>query len=331
MTKPFHHRAAALLIATAVVGLAVPSLAAEWGPKSDTNPRPAFIGVYPTDLDKDRREALEFSGDGILVEDVVEDGPAEKAGIKAGDIVTKIDGDAIKSSEDFRAAVRKHQPGEKVKVVLLRDGTEQEFTALLARRPSDSFSFRIPDFGNDDDGRGFLGVVTETLEEDLAEYFEVKSGALVKSVEDDSPAAKAGLNAGDVLVKIGKEKIESADDVHNAVRRHQPGAEVPIVFVRKGKEQTVEVTLGEAIDSSSRRWSGPGRHRIIIKDDDEVTIDTEELRETIRDALSDVKIHFDDDREQMREEIHKLRQELDELRQRLEGKKADKKEEPKNN
>jgi membrane-associated protease RseP (regulator of RpoE activity) len=95
----------------------------------------------------------------------------------------------------------------------------------------------------------FAGIVTQSLTEGLAQYFKVEKGALVSEVVKDSPADKAGVKPGDVIVKVGDEKIEDESDVRDAVRKHKIGDEVDLLLKRDGQDVTIKVKLGER-DSS---------------------------------------------------------------------------------
>lgn len=318
--------AAAIILPLAMIGQLY---AADWGEaeKDVKVEKGVFIGIYPEDIDSEEAEALDYKGEGILVEDIVSDGPAEKAGLKAGDIITAIDSEKITGTDQFRKVLAKYSPGDKVKVSTVRDKAVKEFSVELAKRKEME---RIITIGKDDHmKRAFLGVVTETVEGDFAEYFGVKEGALIKSIVEDSPAEKAGLKAGDVLVEIAGDKIESTDDVFEAMSDHKPGDSVKIKFMRKGKDETVELKLDKAPGSSSWSWDGLGGHKIIIADDDEVTIDTDELRRAVKEALKEVKIKMDESGEQLKKELDQLKVELEALKKDMETKKKETKEDKK--
>jgi len=315
-TKGFR-RGILVLTALSAFGLALTfdATAADWNTKETKS---AFIGVYPEDIDAEEREALEYTGKGILVEDVVEDGPADKAGLKAGDIITKIDAENVSNSEQFRELLAKHSPGDKIKVNVLRKGKSEDITVELSERKNVEYSFNFK-HGNAEK-RGFLGVVTETVEGDFAKYFGVEEGALIKKVVEDSPAEKAGLKPGDVLVKIGSDEIEETDDVSEAMQDHQPGDQVNVKYFRQGKETSVDVKL-DASRGSTWKMSKSDGHRIIISDDDEIVVDTDELHEAIREVMEDLRINFDDGKEDMKEELEKLKVEIEKMKTEMEAKK----------
>ena len=127
--------------------------------KSDRE-KGAFIGIYPAEIDDNDREALDFKGDGILVEDIVEGGPSAKAGLEAGDIMIRLDGKSLKSMKDLRKILAKHNPKDKIKVVVLRDVKKEKFKVELGEKPASMFA----SMEQIEHKMTFLGVETEEIE-----------------------------------------------------------------------------------------------------------------------------------------------------------------------
>jgi serine protease Do len=107
-----------------------------------------------------------------------------------------------------------------------------------------------------------LGIEAESIEAQLAEYFGVKEGVLVRSVLKDTPAEKAGIKAGDVIVKVDEEKVTTPREVSRAVRTAKAKKIFPISVFRKGKEMTLSVTIDGEERSSQE---APKGERIIRK------------------------------------------------------------------
>ena len=95
---------------------------------------------------------------------------------------------------------------------------------------------------------GYLGVHIQNLTDQLAEYFKVKEGkgVLVTEVEDDSPAEKAGLKAGDIITKINDEEVTTTGELSKAVRSYDPEAKVTVSVLRNGKNKKLNATLAES-------------------------------------------------------------------------------------
>ena len=162
---------------------------------------------------------------------------------------------------------------------------------------------RLPKLGGSDFvfrgmGRGRLGVRAEDLSADLAPYFDAPagSGALVMEVLKDTPAQKAGIKAGDVITRIGDEKVADAEDLIQAVRK-TPEGKVSVTVLRRGVKRTLEPEL----EAEPRAWLGTGRDFTVMGP---------------RDGR--IMIRRDPGSDSMREELRELREEMRDLRQKLE-------------
>lgn len=113
---------------------------------------------------------------------------------------------------------------------------------------------------------GYLGVRTMSLGEQLAEYFGVDAneGVLITEVVENSPAAEAGLLAGDVIVAVGDAEVESPGDLRRLVRKYDPETSVELTILRKGSRRTLNATLGEAKDFGGVFFIGPDDHLVAI-------------------------------------------------------------------
>jgi len=224
---------------------------------------------------------------GVSIDTVEPGGPADKAGMKAGDAVTEFDGERVRSVRQFLRLVQETTPGRSVPVVLSRAGQRVTVNVTPERASfGDDFGMRYLDaplarlaipappspptppaspraprpptiapampFDLFTRGRtGRLGIVTEDLDTQLAEYFGVKEGVLVKSVADDSVAAKAGLKAGDVITSINTRKVYDTSDIMRALDRIESDGEFTVDVTRDKKPQTLKGKL-EARESRTR-------------------------------------------------------------------------------
>lgn len=211
---------------------------------------------------------------GAAVEDVLEESPAARAGLKAGDIVVEFDGERVRSARQFARLVDETPESRTVKVVVTRSGAKQtmEVTPVARRgerawlgdlgpRMRDGMERGLREFAPgrrlDFDApvgpgivpgpeRPRLGVGVEPLGEQLAAYFGAKEGVLVASVDDGSPAAKAGLKAGDVITAVNGAPVADPGDLTSEVRKARPGSTLSLEIVREKKTQTVKATLPDA-------------------------------------------------------------------------------------
>ncbi len=219
----------------------------------------SYIGVMMQEVDSDRAKALKLGeATGVEITLVEQDGPAEKAGLKVGDIVLRYNGQRVENNEQFARLVRETPPGHDVKLEINRGGTVQMVMVRVAQRKTprvewgDSpnmpthFEIRVPDLPRSfmQMRSSILGLDVESIDGQLAQYFGVKEGVLVRSVSKGSAAEKAGIRAGDVMIKIEDARIATPADI--ATRLHTlHGKAVPIGLMRDHKELTVSMTVSD--------------------------------------------------------------------------------------
>jgi len=224
------------------------------------------LGVGVVDIDSDRAKALKLKEPhGAEVTMVSEGTPAAKAGIQVGDVILEYNGQPVQGKEELQRLVRETPPGHQAKIALWRNGAPLTVTATVEEGMIPNFDSNSWPFGDNmppmppmpsiDIPRMVttfqstaLGTDCETLGSDsqLAEFFGVKDGLLVRSVMRNSPAEKAGVKAGDVIVKLGDSHIATNRDLSAALRTGRSGGAVPLTVVRNKHEMALSVTLQES-------------------------------------------------------------------------------------
>lgn len=220
--------------------------------------RSAWLGVYTQSVTKQIAEEMKLPVSyGVVVDDVVEDSPAEEAGLQEDDIIVSINGTRIADAADLTDLVADQKPGDKVTIKLYRDGKEQTLDATLAARKNPNkrtFSIVTPKsgshaywFGDDDRKGSYIGVSLTELSDQLAAYFGAarNGGVLISEVSEDSPAEKAGLKAGDVIVEVNDEKVSDASDVSEIITDLKPGDKASLEILRDKRPMTVAVEVAE--------------------------------------------------------------------------------------
>ena len=237
-----------------------------------------YLGVSALDITADRAKALKLKEErGVEVTSVTPDSGAAKAGLKVGDVIMEYNGQKVEGWEHLKRLVRETPIHREVKIDVWRNGAAQTLTATvgghrdfevelgdgnmmappawvqpmtpLPPMPPSSPSmpsmpgFDLPQFRTMM-GTASLGIMGEALgqESQLAEFFGVKEGVLVRSVAKDSAAEKAGMRAGDVIVKVDGEKVTAVHEITNLVRAARTQRTFPVVLVRDKKELTLNVT-----------------------------------------------------------------------------------------
>lgn len=238
------------------------SLSTEAGAASSK--RKGWLGVQIQELTPSLKEALKV-GDrtGLLIAEVIEGSPADKADLYEKDVILTYDGQPVEKADDFARMVRNTPPDKTIKLDVLRDGEKVEIEVTIGkrkyRRSKNSYVF----FGSD---RPRLGVKVHELNEDLAHYFDVdkNKGVLILEVIDDSPAEKGGLKAGDIISKINNEHVADPDELIEILGEYEEGDVVTVEYVRHGKTAKIELELEDSESQDSPFWKFFNRPRIDI-------------------------------------------------------------------
>ena len=217
----------------------------------------ASIGITVEEVEEGTKAKVTS---GALVTRVDAGGPAERAGVKSGDVVVEFDGERVRSVRQFARLMQETPPNRAVELVVVRDGsrrllkvttetarasifsvTPNVATAIAPRFYTDSNSLKWGQFFAPAGGR--LGAAVMALDEQLASYFGVSDGVLVTSVGAESPAARAGLKAGDVIIEAAGRRVAEPSEVTDAIRSAQPGSSLDLRIMRDKKEQTLKVPV----------------------------------------------------------------------------------------
>lgn len=178
-----------------------------------------YIGVILNPGDVNEEMAKSFGRNeagGVLIADVQKDGPADKAGIKSGDILVELNGKKIKDLSGFRNDVARIMPNKKAELVLFRDGKNKKITVTVGSFPEDEVS---------EDGSGVkgslekIGFQVQELTQDLAQRFgmEAGRGVIVSEVEPGSAAEEAGLRPGVLILEVNRKEVNSTRQFEEAV------------------------------------------------------------------------------------------------------------------
>jgi serine protease Do len=235
----------------------------------------ARIGAAVRDLEPGELK----EGTGVYIESVRPGGPAANAGLQAADILVRFDAESVRSVRQLTRLVQETPAGRPVKVAIFRGGKATELSltpepgrfgnvivdgerirAMIDEREIQEqlseLQERLSQIPRDLDsalaglrGRSRLGVTIEELTPQLAVYFGVKDGVLITAVGEETPASRAGLKAGDVIVSIGEKTVNTASDLVRELRSAGSNAEVTIRIVRDKREETVKARLEERRES----------------------------------------------------------------------------------
>ena len=209
-----------------------------------------YLGVRIQDITAALAKEFNLKSDqGALLGEVVPNGPADKAGLKDGDVILSFDGTPITDSRHLKLEVAGVAPGEKVPVEIVRDGSHKTVEVKLKELPGDEQMAKNTLGDNSQDNGTLQGVGVGDVNAEARQQFNIPEnikGAVVTEVAPDSASAQAGLKAGDVIMEINHHAVASADDAVKLTERPKD-----------------KVTL-------LRVWSGDGSHYIVVDESNKV-------------------------------------------------------------
>lgn len=196
-----------------------------------------YLGVLIQKVTPDIAESLGMDkGYGALVANVSKDGPAEKAGVKVGDVIVEFDGKQIKDSGDLPIIVARTPVEKKVPIKVLRDKKEVTLTVSVGELKEEEVAAAVPE-------KGELGMTVQRLTPQIAESLglEKADGVVVTAVEPGGAADEAGIRRGDVIVEVDRKPIRSLDEYKKSIAGIRKGKGV-LFLVRRG-ENTLFLAL----------------------------------------------------------------------------------------
>jgi serine protease Do len=217
-----------------------------------------YLGVNLCEIASDRARELKLKeAYGVEITRVEDGSPAEKAGLKSGDVVLEYNGQRVEGMEQFGRLVRETPPAREVKLLISRNGVTQTVAATVQTRKlknlatvMPNFEMNMPEMHLPDMPQIFttwrspvLGVEAESLGSQLAAYFGVKDGVLVRSVAKDTAAEKAGIKAGDVITKVDGSTVTTPNELVSAIRSASSKKSFPVELMRDRHETSVTVTI----------------------------------------------------------------------------------------
>ena len=242
----------------------------------------SYIGVKVGDVEEGA--GTDAAEEGAVVMEVVDGAPATVAGIELGDVVVEFDGERIRGARQLTRVVRETPVGRTVVATVLRDGARVAVNVTPGERPRpdwgthmrrvevtaprDPFVWHedltvleeLPDIVNGAvmslAGRARLGIRGEAVDGQLAEYFGVSAGVLVRHVEEDTVAAAAGLRAGDVITAIDGEDVDDLGALRRRLSALDSGASFAISIMRDGAAMSLPAELGERAEYPCCQGSG---------------------------------------------------------------------------
>jgi len=193
-----------------------------------------WLGVTIQDVDKNLAESFGLDRpQGALVVQVAPDGPADKSGLEAGDVIVRFDGEEIPASADLPHIVGLVSPDTVVPVEIVRNKKPKVLKVKVGGlEADDSYSLTAGTGAGGQGGR--LGMVVETAPAEMLERYGINGGVVVREVLPDSVASDAGVLPGDIITLVGSSPIKSEEAYQEVVAGLSAGSSVPMRLIRRG-------------------------------------------------------------------------------------------------
>jgi serine protease Do len=200
----------------------------------------AYLGIVPQDVTPSMAKAFGVKeARGALVSDVSADSPAERAGLKRGDIILDVNGKPVADSNQLRMNISMMHPDTKVDLKVLHNGAERDMTATLAELPGEQASVEHQNGGT---RSSLSGVSVEDLDAQTARQLGLPpsaTGVVVTRISPSSPAADSGLQRGDVIQEVNRQPVRNTADFERAMRNSKN--EILLLVNREGHTMYVAV------------------------------------------------------------------------------------------
>jgi len=235
-----------------------------------------WLGAAVSEVTPDKVKEFKLPAErGVVLGKIVPDSPAAKAGLKENDVVTEVNGQRIEGTEQFRRMIREIPSGRTAQITMWRDGRSQTLTVTIGKAEPHingavvspgTFAFNMPDLSNLNEmmevnpwlgGQPRLGIDAEDLEGDFGNYFGAPDGegVLVRGVFPDSPAAKAGLKAGDVITAVNGDRVRSVGDLREKLAEKRGENTVKLGLLRNKAPLTLTVEIPAPAEKQERHHS----------------------------------------------------------------------------
>lgn len=202
-----------------------------------------WLGVMIQPVSRDLAESFGMKDpEGALVADMDPEGPAARDGLKAGDIILEVGGERVSGSDALPRLIGAIDPGEKVDLAVLRDGERESVTVTLDDWPGTESQ---GDATSQDSSPARLGIRVQALDEEARSELGLEDGVRVVAVDPRGAAARAGIRAGDVLVSVAQQAVESPRQLTALIKKLPEDQSVPVRLYRDGRSYYVALRLSD--------------------------------------------------------------------------------------
>ncbi len=191
-----------------------------------------WLGIMIQDITPELAESFGVKeSKGVIVADVVKDGPADTAGIKRGDVVTTLNGKEIENAHALSRFVAATAPGTQATLQVMRDGKTRDIKIAIGTMPEETSTEKA------ETKESMWGITVQNITPEISQRFgwdENERGAVISEIQPGSPAAEARLRAGDLIKEVNRQKIQNVRDYNQAIQKPKKGESV-LLLVKRGQ------------------------------------------------------------------------------------------------
>lgn len=208
-----------------------------------------WLGIMIQDITPELAESFGIKQTkGVLVGDVMQESPAEKGGLKRGDVVTDFDGKSVENAHTLSRLVAATPPNSQIVLQVLRDGKSREVKVTIGTMPDEGEQDQVTK------KESSWGLTVQNITPELAQRFGLEEGdhgVLVSAVEPGGPAAEAKVRRGDIIKEVNRQKIQNIRDYNQATQKMKKG-ETLLLLIKRG-QNTFYVALKPAVSSEEQQ------------------------------------------------------------------------------
>ncbi len=207
-----------------------------------------WVGIGIQDLTPELKKHFKVSEkEGVIINQIYENSPAEKAGLKIGDIIQEIDGKKVSDAQSVVKEILKKRVGQKIKLGVVREGKFTEIDVVTKELPSKLAGLKEETEDSEEEKKPFLGLEVEELTPEFTRRYgmEYEEGVIIVGVESGSPVEEVGLRKGDIIKEINHRRIKNLEDYNRAISRSDIKEGVLLLVKRENQTFFVNIQVGE--------------------------------------------------------------------------------------
>lgn len=202
--------------------------------------QPLYIGIYIRDIDKNTQAKLKLNG-GVIIDSVMANSPAQKAGLRKNQVIYKIDNYPIKNEADFQKALHNYKPNDKILFTVKHQQKTKVYSISTQNR--DNLIKDLYLYNYIQNPWLFIGIDVQAMNDQLYEYFKVRNGVLIIDIRDHSIALKNDLKVGDIITHVNSYPVNNEDQLTKQLAYGLKNQPIVMNIIRKNKPIKIALDL----------------------------------------------------------------------------------------